>query len=258
LLGTLVSSPYAHAHADLDPLHDHRVVALHVTPQATTLTYTLAFSAASSADLVKQFDKNDDHRLSGAELDALREHVRASVSLAADLDGEKISPTAPGVAAEVTGADGEAGGLREIAVRFTSEPPARTSATPATGKKAPIPLHTLRLTDATKLPRPGDFHVRLSAEGGARIASVDHKVEMRLSFLEAAFHRDEPCQASGCGLEVSFEGGLRAGQERQTAPGSTASLAWLGGLVLGLVLVLTALVVWSRRRVGATGLTKKV
>jgi hypothetical protein len=212
LLVVLTFAARATAHADLDPLHDHRVVSLHVTPTTTTLGYTLAFSAASSAELVKQLDQNGDGRLTGAELTALRLQVRRLAGLAVDLDGEKIAATDGEI--ELSGADAEPSALREIAVRFTTHPLGRPPAPPSAEKRKPAAVvHTLRLADGTKLPRPGDFHVRLSAEGGARIASVDRKVEMRLSFLEAAFHRDEACQASACAVEVSFEGGGARGSE---------------------------------------------
>lgn len=220
----------ASAHADLDPLHDHRVIALHTTPTRTTLTYTLALSAASTRVWIQQLDKNADDRLTGDEVAALVERARATIECGGDLDSTKIRCVAQrggaGDQVEVTGADAEPNGAREMAIRFTSElAGAASQAAKLEGRPSrALPTHTIRLSDATRLPRPGDFHVRLSAEGGARVVSVDHKMEMRLSFLEAAFHRDDVCQATTCGLEIVFEGGVTRAAEAEAPRARTGAI----------------------------------
>lgn len=197
--GQVFTRPAA-AHADLDPLHDHRVLSVHVTDRHVALTYVLALSATTSSELRRAADADGDGRLSAAETASLHERAQAFASgLSLRLDDEDIAlSTAP---LTVDGLDGPNAGTGlaagEIAFRFSED------VMPKIGGQ-----HVLRAADSSRLPRAGDLHVRVSGEGKvARVVSVDRRMEARLSFLEAAFHRQDTCQTTACEVAITFEGG---------------------------------------------------
>lgn len=201
----------ARAHADLDPLHDHRVLSVHITDAGLQLAYVLAFSAATSEELRRDADANHDGRLARDEVPGLIARVTSlSRGLSTDLDGAQIAFA--DVAPKVEGAEGEVTGPREIAVRWERRVLPTTTAP-----------HRLQVADGTKLARPGDLHVRISGEGQSRVLGVDHRVESRLGFIEAAFHRQDACQTTRCTAEVRFLGGGVA---------SSAGSGWLAGIAV--------------------------
>lgn len=204
----------AHAHADLDPLHDHRIFSAHLTDSGVVVGYVLAFSAATSEELRREADANHDGRIGRDEEAALvARSATFARGLSANLDGAPIA--FDDLEPKIEGAEGDVGGLREIAVRWE-----RRIVPKAAGE------HRLKIADGTKLARPGDLHVRVSGEGQSRVLGIDHRVESRLGFLEAAFHRQDTCQSSQCEVEVRFLGG-------GVAP--TVSSRWLGGLALSIL-----------------------
>lgn len=231
LFVTLCPAP-VRAHADLDPLHDHRVLSLHLTDDGVVAQYVLAFSAATSEELRRGADANHDGLIAAEETTALAAGlVPLARGLALDLDGANIA-LARG-APHVEGAVGDVAGPREIAARWEQRLYPTT-----TGE------HRFAVADGTKLARPGDLHVRISGEGQSRVLGVDHRVESRLSFLEAAFHRQDACQSATCALEIRFLGG-------GLAPKSPAPVAW--GLLLGALGLVPLVVYGYRRRRSATG-----